>query len=1516
MVEETFVPKTLADQLRARRRRMSIIAATLMALASVPISMGTAQADGAIDLDGGEMSIETSNESTAPAAEPTMSDAEVEAMLRSGRPVMASAVTFGGRIVSSGGSTISGARVEGQNWGDEACFGEQPPDRCFLEPTDSTGTFSYVLSDGLWGIRISPPLGSSFATLEFLVEVDGNSVSARSPFSGEFYCGEDAAPCSSSTVFVLEEPNFPVVVVDQDGTPVPRAWVNVEEWVGMDNEMGWPWMTATGMETGSSEFGGTDGQAELAISQTNFYRLQINKPWEGAADVVNTSFYVRVAVGEDGSVTNVERCEFVNDGPESVEPTCSGTVASRDGRYVFVMQRPNLLLQVCAPGSGCAPVPAFVGMDYCEISDFGEFCEWLGGSDARDDGLVGLAVPESGTYRIRMERAWDYTGPPLAVTTVTVEVTLSSSGAVENVDGLTKSGDRYQIRFKAPNVVGTLTYPDDGSALAGTPVERGHIHPEVWNEEGQHYTWSPDVQGANTDEDGNFAMSLPAGDYKVRFDGSEGYAARIVYIRVDSETVACVGRTEANDDAPGGSGSVRPQAGSSCSSPQRFDITLNTPNLTGLVLAGDEPQSYTWVNVEVWESEAGYWQGGALNVDTDSAGRFAARLDTAGVYRFRFEPRWDATDYAPTSRYVVVCGSGDAATLAYADSATVATEWDCETPTSTMSSTLTSNVALDGANFVGRVVYGDQGLGDVWIDMHTCDESGRCDWEGGVNTRRGGRGQSAESQGRFGTSLVDKDTSDELATEYRVNVNPPHSSSIGVVRQSFRIYAYSDWENRNICVGEENFDDSGDVPACSPEGTYGADKPITITMTTGNMPGRLVVPGAECSALTAEACPGVGDGWIEVREWRQLPWNVSEYGWDWTENGTNSNGGWGNQDLKGTFNLDLAGSDDDTAPALYQVIGNPGWNSSDGYAKRTVTVYVDENDDWCVITAEQQSNARNLVNPYGDDGLCTPNGDNDNREDAVEGLTLELVGANIKGMIYAPSDGGEAPMAVGDAHIGLERMTTQIWCSDDDIENAPDGDDTDGDGYPDWCVGEWSEWIGGSPSAQFGANKGAFALSVDEPGNYRLRVDVPWNWNGAVELAPFSVDFTVPPTGGCGDGDKSPDTCDVTGLDSSNFTYVAESESFLAQFPAPTISGVLYDQDGAATVGGGWISIHDSESGAWVAGTGTVWDGRREGRFAASLDPGSYRVEFWPNWEDRDSGVRNIVDVVVDGDGNLSGEYDGGCPSGVELSDQDTCLRRAAIDGPVLFRADDCDSADCATRMSWAHAEALSCVDGTTSPNPDECYNWVEWADTQEDTEERPASLKMALDDGLYLVRVHPNWDQKATRPMELAVQITDGALADCSYGFGGDCYVEDEDGAKSFAADFDAVPPNVFIRVEGAGGHVVESSRYVIIESCSRLEGGECPNSDDTVEVGRYLAKYSVIREAPSLDLFLDFGDDDHSDGVTVAEYYKVTVLPLAGTDDKGSAGKVAMVTEAKIRTDNPDDYRTVLTLDAQIQS
>jgi hypothetical protein len=105
-----------------------------------------------------------------------------------------------------------------------------------------------------------------------------------------------------------------------------------------------------------------------------------------------------------------------------------------------------------------------------------------------------------------------------------------------------------------------------------------------------------------------------------------------------------------------------------------------------------------------------------------------------------------------------------------------------------------------------------------------------------------------------------------------------------------------------------------------------------------------------------------------------------------------------------------------------------------------------------------------------------------------------------------------------------------------------------------------------------------------------------------------------------------------------------------------------------------------------------------------------------------------------------------------------------------------------------------------------------------------------------------------------------------------------------------------------------------VIIESCDRID---CLGTNE--ELGRYLARYSTSESKPRLDLYLSFGDDDHTDNggvVSVSEYYRVTLLSLDGVDDPNpdltGTVKQIIVATPKEKPDDPTVTTHLTTLKA----
>ena len=1186
-----------------------------------------------------------------------------------------------------------------------------------------------------------------------------------------------------------------------------------------------------------------DGEFALVLDEGQ-YHLRLNPSWEGLqSGLARTEVEITLSDCDNEGVLEVY----------STGDSCGTELADETGFVTFTLAGVNFVGTLLVDESTQTPSGWTQGNVRVQTVD-----EWSGQTrwewtdnwfNVREDGRFGVALLETGRYRVEFEPPYD--GDSLVVKAV-VELEVECTGTectVAPTEELATDENGYVVYFGQPNVTGTLTLPDTGE-----PVSHTWINVEKWSTlhcwEGC-YSWDESLDGvnANTRNDGQFGMQLEDGSYRLTFNPVEGYARSQIKILVDQEGTVC----NQPIDTDG-----YPQTDATCeSSDVPLDVQLLAPNLTGTVTGGETASRWSGIQFHIWNPDYGHWDWANIWANTNNAGAFSVRLETAGFYKATFEPEWNLTDYSAATKYVVICESGPAARIALVDTVDEGIAWECDIEYPTMATDVQSVVALVGANFIGRAE--DQlgnGIGDVWIGLLNCDVDGGseswCSWERGVNTRRiWGDPQNSES-GRFGLTVVDSDTTDSEATRYELEVNPPWDNTQGFVRQRINIYAYSGWaDGSSVCL-EGGYDNSGVEPLCADGFLYDEGTPFTLVMSTGNIKGRVVTAEAACddASPTNENCPGIANSWVEVQRWSTPEWDESSdwYHWQWEDSNTNTIQGHNDLDKRGNFGLNL------TTDGLYRIVANPSWDNPDGYSRRTVLIRV-AGDDWCVEPGHGNDFDYQRAEPV--DAPCTP-GENDNVADAVSGLTMRLVGSNLLGRLYRPSTDttddaavAEAANKVGDVWVGLERSESYEWCSDTDVDGN----------LEEYCSSSWWNWMGGSSVPGGGSSKGNFALSITEAGTYRLRVDAPWHWDTANggQLTSFTETFTV--TGpNCTSMNDDPSLCTITFTDPN---IVVDGERHLLTYPTPNVVGTLFSPNASESgeripVGGSWISISNEQTGEWFNGVTTVRSGARKGEFSLLLEPPNegettYRLEFWPNWERPDHGTRRVVFVTVDSNGAVTSD-------GFEPGTQDVTLAGVTLRGTVYYKVDGQD-----TPMRYAWAEAERCI----SESVDACSQ-REWIDSR--GTERDGSLQLGLEDGIYRIRVHPNWGLLATRSMELTVVIESEVMTSCEYAAGGSCMRTSDDGDVFFEPNFHHEPPNVRVEIIG---ETVTGDRYVALHKCAAQD------CSITENVGTFLARYDAITGKATLDLALDFADNDYAVKVLARETEEIVGWEIVADPD-----------------------------------
>ena len=287
-----------------------------------------------------------------PENDRSLSDAEVDALQRTRVPSVSSVTTFSGRVTDQSGALVSAISINlfsrtdecDQYWGE---LQTQPPDYCYRDLFADDGTFSTTLSDGEWSGLFNPPSGSPYVSLDINVLINGGVEAIR--ISGQPFCGGDADdPCASTIVFPILRANFEAIVVDGSGTPVELAWVNVDQWSPGGSSGGpYPWVPVAGAETqtnnpdGFGEESSTPGLVTLPFPEATYYKIDINKPMDGDYDVAATRYFIEVTqVPGSGNITSALLCTWTDDGNQSAEPDCSGSLASSGGRFVLPMDTP------------------------------------------------------------------------------------------------------------------------------------------------------------------------------------------------------------------------------------------------------------------------------------------------------------------------------------------------------------------------------------------------------------------------------------------------------------------------------------------------------------------------------------------------------------------------------------------------------------------------------------------------------------------------------------------------------------------------------------------------------------------------------------------------------------------------------------------------------------------------------------------------------------------------------------------------------------------------------------------------------------------------------------------------------------------------------------------------------------------------------------------------------------------------------------------------------------------------
>jgi protocatechuate 3,4-dioxygenase beta subunit len=976
------------------------------------------------------------------------------------------------------------------------------------------------------------------------------------------------------------------------------------------------------------------------------------------------------------------------------------------------------------------------------------------GTSTSQTGVFALNFADAGRYKVVFNPPWDLQSQYSAASIV-VDVTVSGGTptvtpvADSDVWSADSSGT-LSVKLQLPNASGTVSLPS-GVTWPTNGGSRGWVNTEIWSDTlcGPQgcYTYSPDAPSTSVSATGDYAVNLSSGRWRLTFNppnGLSGVAKTSREVVVTTEKHVCF-LSDATSNATVCPADRRIARGD-------LDVMLPPPNYSGTVRNPGTPGTLsTWTSVQfsTWNSDQNYWMWTNLHANTDGQGKFGVTLTENKTYRINFEPAWTATGVSGVSKYVRVCGGGNTVE-------SIATETLAKSGTTCSGSGTQlrdQTITLLGANMKGYVEDAAQTrLGNVWIGLQNCEDGGvdsRCVWERGVNTKSTFSGDV--SNGTFDLRL--ENTSGGNVTKYIIEVNPPWNSSTGLVRQTHTVWVrdFNSDGSADWCLNA-NYTENGSGGTCT-TAMNGSSSPWGIQMTAGNLAGKVFGPTGTSPVANAQ---------IQVEKWSRPDWDPANgaFGWQWSNIYAGAN-------QSGVFGLDIR------VAGLYRVSVSPGWDNSNGYARRRYVIRVDAEAKWCIKSGLTNSSAQYPTNTdTPDNDTCTFGSDNES--DSVTGFTARVSSSNLNGVLFTSSTDltssthlADNSKKVGGTWIGLMKKHPQGW---------------------------W-EWQGGSSTSSAASSAGRFGFNITEDGEYQLDFNTSWNSNAndAVFKLTFSASNCV-------------STCLLTTISGPNVVQ-SQDGSYVVKYLAPNFSGTVFSKDGTRAIAGSWIGISNSTTGEWMGGVSTGWNGSNLGKFAIKLDNGTYRVDVWPRWDDPASGIRRMLTiVVVDGVVTSCGPIACAGPTSGSYS---ISLMSETLTGRVYYPGATERSSDSyasgrdgnQTAMPWAWAEALSCSDteGTT------CNTYVESQSTNQ-----YGDLKMGLQDSTnpYLVRVYPNYSMYAASPLQLLVRVTAG-VAEWKYR-GAATYV-----SGAFNPDFGYVPPNLTVTVAG-----VTSSRFIDLYEC---DTGNC---------------------------------------------------------------------------------------------
>ncbi len=451
---------------------------------------------------------------------------------------------------------------------------------------NANGSTGAVLEDGSYVLTVYPPQGvnsiTGLAAKRYTATVSGSGSVVR------VYSG-DQEIVAQSGIFTLSpaSANISAVVLDSLGNPAASTnsvwvWASLQKWSDLyNNWMGLP----------SSSQTNASGAISLYVSDPGRYRLRIDP--NGLAESTLT-YSPEFTIASDGSFTDLSAGATVSNGKLNLQ--------------TITLNSPSIKVKVTAASGG----NALTGIGI-EVRRNGQWIDWANVSDSSK--IAAISLPDAGTYQLIVNPPWNGSQPTATKTTYTVIATKSGDIVTGTIDSAPIDGSSsYVLKLGEAAIKGVVKAPGSSSTvIANSYVVAINVTTgmEMWE------------YGANTNSSGIFAMSLPAGQYKLQARAPWGASD---YGNSNYLGTFTVGTDGAITSSPEG-----------VTDPRDLTIRLNAPTWKGTLVAPDGLTPISFGSICFTMSQTTSWSC----VTTDIAGNWALSAPSdrivGGVVNFNSE---------------------------------------------------------------------------------------------------------------------------------------------------------------------------------------------------------------------------------------------------------------------------------------------------------------------------------------------------------------------------------------------------------------------------------------------------------------------------------------------------------------------------------------------------------------------------------------------------------------------------------------------------------------------------------------------------------------------------------------------------------------------------------------------------------------------------------------------------------------------------------------------------------------